>query len=408
SIDGETGEAMCSEVNPTTDPASPDYLHGLGSSVSVTDVNGDSYTIDCSKRIVVGNFIGAQMAAFNVNNELGLIEHIQDWDTNSAEGYLARTVVVGGIPPYSVTLTNGALPTGLSLDPTSGILSQSGNPVLGTYNFTLQVSDTSPAPQAVTKSYTVRVGDPNAAIQYPLQVGKTGNGSGLVSGANGEINCDPICSAWLTAGTQVTLQATPAVGSQFSGWSLAACPGATPCNVTMDGDKRLSASFTLQQFLLSVSKSGTGSGTVTGNGINCGNLCSLTLDYATAVVLTATPTAGSQLASWSGCTTSTATSCSTTMSAARDITATFNTLPTSYKVTVSLSGLGSVTSSPKGISCGKTCSKSFTTGSTVTLTATPARKHTFVKWTGTVCNNLTSTKCTVPITQDQTLVATFN
>ena len=28
---GETGEAMCSEVNPTTDPADPAYLHGIGS-----------------------------------------------------------------------------------------------------------------------------------------------------------------------------------------------------------------------------------------------------------------------------------------------------------------------------------------------------------------------------------------
>lgn len=29
-LDGENGEAMCSEVDPTTDPNNPQYLHGVG------------------------------------------------------------------------------------------------------------------------------------------------------------------------------------------------------------------------------------------------------------------------------------------------------------------------------------------------------------------------------------------
>ncbi len=42
-IDQENGEAMCDEVNPTNDPNDPLYLHGVGTSVEVTDANGDSY-----------------------------------------------------------------------------------------------------------------------------------------------------------------------------------------------------------------------------------------------------------------------------------------------------------------------------------------------------------------------------
>lgn len=409
SIDGETGEAMCSEVNPTTDPASPAYLHGLTANVTVTDANGDSYIIDCTKRIVVGNYLGAQMAGFNPNNELGLIEHIQDWDTTQADGYPPRSVIIGGTQPYSVTLISGGLPSGLSLDPTTGVLSQTGNPTPGLYDFTLAVSDSSANPLRVEKSYSVRVGDPSAVLQYPLLVAKTGNGTGTISGANGEINCGATCSAWLTVGSSVSLLATPDVGSLFSGWSLAACSGInTICNVTMDGSKNVTATFTLQQLALSVTRNGTGSGTVIGNGINCGNLCTATLDYGSAVTLTATPAVGSQLANWSGCASSTATTCTTTMDTIRNITATFNLKPSSYKLNVSLSGSGSVTSSPKGISCGKTCSKSFATDSNVTLIAKPARKHLFIKWMGTACNGQTTTSCTVPITQDHSITAVFN
>ena len=43
---------------------------------------------------------------------------------------------------------------------------------------------------------------------------------------------------------------------------------------------------------------------------------------------------------------------------------------------------GTVTSSPAGISCGSTCGASFPTGTTVTLTASPAAGATFSGWSG--------------------------
>ncbi|MBP6724120.1 MAG: hypothetical protein KA137_04750, partial [Halioglobus sp.] len=64
-IDQENGEAMCDEVNPTNDPDDPLYLHGVGNSVEVTDANGGSYTVDCAAQVVVGDYIGAQMAGFD-------------------------------------------------------------------------------------------------------------------------------------------------------------------------------------------------------------------------------------------------------------------------------------------------------------------------------------------------------
>ena len=35
-LDGENGEAMCSEVQSTTDPNDPLFLHGVGTAVTVT------------------------------------------------------------------------------------------------------------------------------------------------------------------------------------------------------------------------------------------------------------------------------------------------------------------------------------------------------------------------------------
>ncbi|MBI2535058.1 MAG: hypothetical protein HYW03_23000, partial [Deltaproteobacteria bacterium] len=78
-------------------------------------------------------------------------------------------------------------------------------------------------------------------------------------------------------------------------------------------------------FALTVNKSGAGTGTVTGTGINCGTDCSEPFANGTSVVLTAAAASGSTFAGWSGggCT-GTASTCTVTMSAATTVTATFN------------------------------------------------------------------------------------
>ena len=53
-------------------------------------------------------------------------------------------------------------------------------------------------------------------------------------------------------------------------------------------------------YLLTVSKAGTGSGTVTATGINCGSDCSESVASGTQVALTATAAGGSTFATWTG------------------------------------------------------------------------------------------------------------
>jgi len=80
-------------------------------------------------------------------------------------------------------------------------------------------------------------------------------------------------------------------------------------------------------YTLTVNKSGTGSGTVTGTGINCefgGNDCSENYASGTSVTLTATPIENIyKFASWSGCDIPSGNICTVIMNQSKTVTATF-------------------------------------------------------------------------------------
>ena len=69
-------------------------------------------------------------------------------------------------------------------------------------------------------------------------------------------------------------------------------------------------------------------------------------------------------------------------------------------------GTGLVTSTPAGISCGATCLASFTSGSTVTLTAAPVGASVFAGWSGAGCSGNGS--CTVTLAAAASVTATFD
>ena len=74
--------------------------------------------------------------------------------------------------------------------------------------------------------------DPSGRQNFPFTVAPAGKGSGSVTGNPG-ISCPSACSAFLFPGTAVTLTATAAAGSSFSGWSgPSTCPGTSPCSLT--------------------------------------------------------------------------------------------------------------------------------------------------------------------------------
>ena len=247
---------------------------------------------------------------------------------------------------------------------------------------------------------------------YTLGVTRSGGGTGTVTSSPGGISCGTACSASFASGTSVTLTATPATGSTFAGWSGACSGAAATCTVSMTAARTVTATFngSTTSYPLSVSKAGTGAGTVysTPAGITCGSACSASFTSGTVVTLVADVASGSTFAGWSGACSGTG-PCTVTMSQARSVSATFDTTTgTTYALTVAKAGAGSgtVTSSPVGISCGSTCTASFNSGASVTLTAAPASGSTFGGWSG-ACTG-TSATCTTTMTAARSVTATFN
>jgi uncharacterized repeat protein (TIGR03803 family) len=101
--------------------------------------------------------------------------------------------------------------------------------------------------------------DPTGPANFPLTVAPAGNGSGTVTGNPPVIDCPSTCSAFLFPATAVTLTATAAAGSSFSGWN-GPCSGTSPCNLTTTN----SADVVFATFILdfALSAGGLAPGTV--------------------------------------------------------------------------------------------------------------------------------------------------
>jgi LmbE family N-acetylglucosaminyl deacetylase len=247
-----------------------------------------------------------------------------------------------------------------------------------------------------------------AAPKFALKVTRSGNGSGTVTSSPAGIECGSDCEESYEQGTKVTLSPSPTAGSEFKGWS-GTCSGTGACEVTMSAAKSVGAEFALQRHALSVSKSGTGSGTVTSSpaGIECGVTCAANFDHGTLVKLTGTPAAGSKAVAWGGCDkVNGADECEVTMGAAKSVTATFDLESHQLAVIAGGSGSGTVTSSPSGIECGSTCSASFIHGTVVKLAATSAVDSEPVAWGG--CGTISaSNECEVTMSAARDVTATF-
>jgi len=220
-----------------------------------------------------------------------------------------------------------------------------------------------------------------APSSYRLMVDKTGPGSGAVMSDLTGINCGSTCSAAFNTGTTVTLTATPVSGSTFTGWG-GDCTGAGACTLTMDSAHVVTANFSAPGTTYSLTVNAGSNGSVTPAGTS-------TRNAGEVVSITATPKSGYHFVNWTGNwgmiahTTGAATTI--TMNGNYTIQANFaaNT-STSYTLTTRSTIGGAVTvpaSSPA----------SYTSGTVVTLTASPNPGYHFVNWTGLI-NTVADTK----------------
>ncbi len=99
---------------------------------------------------------------------------------------------------------------------------------------------------------------------FTLSVLKSGNGAGTVTSNPAGIDCGATCAADFNDGASVTLTASPAIDSSFTGWSGEGCSGTGTCTVTMTQARNVTATFLPLPDLIATNFSRTGT-LVTGN-----------------------------------------------------------------------------------------------------------------------------------------------
>jgi hypothetical protein len=342
------------------------------------------------------------------------------WEGGNTAAATAPTIT-------SFTPTSGPLGTNVTIDGTglTGATSVTFNSVSASF--------------VVSSDTAIQATVPAGATTGPLSV--TTPGGTATSANNFTVVSAPTITSFTPAsgplGTSVTISGTNFSGTTavtFNGVSAAFTvnsataiqatvpAGATtgPLSVTTPGGTATSTNNFTVSATLTVTKAGTGGGTVTSSSnpaaptqINCGPTCSVSYESGTVVTLTATPATGSNYTAWSGCDSVSGATCAVTMSAGRSVTATFTlqifTLTVSRANTFGI-GNGTVTStsnprSSSQINCGPTCSASYGDGTVVTLTATPGFLSTFDSWSG--CDAASGMTCTVTVNEARSVTAHF-
>jgi len=240
----------------------------------------------------------------------------------------------------------------------------------------------------------------NTQISWALTVGATFWGT--VTSADGLINCGSACKANYADGTVVTLNATPAYGFMFSGWS-GACTGTGSCVVTMHQPQSVQASFDWLVYTLTVTENGNGVVSSSDNYIYCPAACSAPYYPGWWVTLTASPAQGWAFTGWNGCDSVQGNVCTVTMNNSRTVTASFLPL---YSLSVSMAGSGFITSADGYINCGAVCAYSYIAGSAVALTATAAQGWSFTGWSG--CDSVQGAVCAVAMSNVRNVAVTFS
>jgi Putative Ig domain len=168
--------------------------------------------------------------------------------------FQAALSATGGVQPYQWKIASGNLPSGISLNAASGMLS--GTPSQGgQFDFSAQVSDSSPAPQTAMKALALSVltfglqissgSMPNGQVGVAFQATITGNGGvtpytwsvtgALPSGLTLNSSSGAITGTPMLAGTSTfTLGLTDSTGqkAQKSSSITVAAAGSTVCGST--------------------------------------------------------------------------------------------------------------------------------------------------------------------------------
>ncbi|MFT3925512.1 MAG: hypothetical protein QM778_23435 [Myxococcales bacterium] len=211
------------------------------------------------------------------------------------------------------------------------VLSAAIDPVAGTFVGWSGADCAGTGPCEVTIAQAMEVTAEFHLVSYSLTVSRSGLGSGSVSATG--IDCGNDCSETFPYGSVVSLTAKPGTYSALKQWSGGGCSGHAACQVTITEATQIHAEFEIPKYTLTVSKSGTGYGSVSGpGGLSCGATCARDYTAGENIVLTAQASTNpasddSTFIGWSGAGCSGTGTCSVKLSAATTVSAIFALKP---------------------------------------------------------------------------------
>jgi len=154
---------------------------------------------------------------------------------------------------------------------------------------------------------------------------------------------------------------------------------------------------------LTVQLGGSGTGTVTGAGINCPGTCTAGQAAGSIVTIHAQAGASSVFSGWTGDCAGQSDNCTLTMSGARTARARFDAL---FRLDVTIQGTGRVRSDSL-INCPGVCSETRVDGAVITLLAQITTGGAFQGWEGPCTSDATPETCQVTMTQNRAVKAKF-
>ncbi|MCC6995463.1 MAG: choice-of-anchor D domain-containing protein [Deltaproteobacteria bacterium] len=246
---------------------------------------------------------------------------------------LTVTVATLGVGAGSVTITpQGQAQTTCAVGTCTRIIDQGSSVTLSVTNsadtrFNGWTGDCATFGTATT--CTILMDRPRTAgvafESYNLQLSIAGP-AGAGSVGYSSVTCLPNCARNYLPGSVVTLTPASTTGYIFAGWT-GDCSGNSVCMATMNRNKLATATFAVRR-RLTFTKTGSG-GTVTSpdSQINCGSTCSSDFgDYPedATVVLSVALAAGAGIV-WTGCDSSTDTTCTVTLTGDMAVSGTLST-----------------------------------------------------------------------------------
>ncbi len=236
----------------------------------------------------------------------------------------------------------------------------------------------STVPLVLTLNAETKVTATFSLITVPVNTSVVGSGTVVVSPSAGPY----------AQGSQVSFTATPAPGWTFQGWSGSVSGSANPLLISLTGDTSIVATFAPASVTLNVAV--TGIGTV--------DVLPGAASYAigSQVTLSPNPSAGWVFSGWSGGATGTANPLTLTLQSNTVVVAAFTQVTVTLATTVV--GSGTVALSPPG--------GSYSPGTLVTLTATPASGFAFSGWSGGASDTVNPLALTLQT--NTTVTATFS